>query len=184
MPEVLQRSRTLYELSNDLTDLELALEDMDLTDEQQQEAIAIYLAGSAGDELKVKIGNYVGLMRECEARSEARAKEAALISKGAHTYSNMAKRLKSSLCEFMDAHNYSKFETDRYTVVLQANGGVAPLIVPENLDASTLPEVFRVVTYQPNTAAIREALESGTPTPEYILCGITLGKRGKHLRVR
>lgn len=180
MPDTLQRSRTLYELSNDLTDLELALEDMDLTDEQQQEAIAIYLAGSAGDELKVKVGNVISFSRECQARSEARAKEAALLAKGAKAYENMGKKLHYAVFECMTVHNIDKLETERYTLAIQANGGVVPLIVPENLDASTLPEAFRVVTYQPNSTALRAALEAGTEEIE----GITLGKRGKHLRVR
>lgn len=180
MPETIERSRTLYQISEELSDLERALEDIELTEEQQQEAIAIYLAGASGDELRVKVGNYVSLMRECAARSESRAKEAALIAKGARTYDNMANRLKSSLAEFMQLHSIDKIETDRYTIALQNNGGVLPLIVPENLDASSLPEAFRVVVYQPNTTAIRAVLEAGTSEIE----GITLGKRGKHLRIR
>lgn len=182
MTETIQKSRTLYELSEELSDLERALEDIELTDEQQVEAIDIYLAGACGDELKLKVANYVSLMRECEARSEARAKEAALMAKGARVFDNMAKRLKSSLCEFMEIHSIDKLETDRYTIALTKNGGVLPLIVPENLDASTLPERFRVIVYQPNTTAIRSTLEEIGGTTD--IGGITLGKRGKHLRVR
>ena len=94
MSEVIVKTRTLFELSAELSMLEDALSSLDLTEAQQKEAIDIYLQGEAGEELTKKISNYVRLIRECEARAAARKAEAALLSSGAVSIENMAKRLK------------------------------------------------------------------------------------------
>ena len=209
MSEVIVKTRTLFELSAELSMLEDALSSLDLTEAQQKEAIDIYLQGEAGEELTKKISNYVRLIRECEARAAARKAEAALLSSGAVSIENMAKRLKGALQEFMVVHDKPKIEASPYTVSLQNNGGVIPLILPADLEPTKLPKEFQRVEVTVNAEAVRKALEEEAatrvknleamrligadrdadalaemPLPTTMKYGITLGERGKHIRIK
>lgn len=60
---------------------------------------------------------------------------------------------------------------------IQRNGGKAPLLGLDTLDADTLPGDLVVVTRRPDVAAIRAVLDAGGTVP-----GVTLGERGEGVR--
>jgi len=74
---------------------------------------------------------------------------------------NRARLLKDRLKWFFETHGLKTIETPRYKLQLAKNGGKAPLILDESVPVAKLPERFQKVSIDPNTMAIREALERG-----------------------
>ncbi len=174
--------RGLFEISEDLHFLSDFLTESggDITDEALELEIDKWLA-SLGAERDVKIDNYCALIKEFEAKAEARKEEAARVENLAIVDANNAARLKSRLHEFFKAHNLDKIETLRFKVARQKNGGALPVI----LDASAveapelIPEPYRRVTYSANVGMIADDLKAGVEIPF-----AHLGERGEHLRIR
>jgi hypothetical protein len=79
----------------------------------------------------------------------------------------------------LQTHNLKTVETPRYKLQLAKNGGKAPLILDESVPVAKLPERFQKVSIDPNTVAIREALESGEH-----LNFAQLGERGMSMRIK
>ena len=80
---------------------------------------------------------------------------------------------------FFNAHNLKTVETARYKLSLAKNGGKQPLILDESIPVSQLPEQFQKVSIDPDTTAIREALERGEK-----LEFAQLGERGTSIRIK
>ncbi len=97
----------------------------------------------------------------------------------AATDDNRARLLKDRLKSFFQVHNLKTVETARYKLSIAKNGGRAPLILDESIPVTELPEQFQRVSVDPNTTAIREALERGEK-----LDFAQLGERGTSLRIK
>ena len=170
--------QTLIEISRDLIELENELEELIHDPQQTDEAIAKYL-GSLGDtiaERDRKLDNYSALIKELEARAEARKVEAKRLSDRASIDLNKVKSLKSNLKKFFEAHKFKTIETNRYRLTLAMNGGKAPLIL-DNVTPGELPDKF---TYKEvDQVAVRQALEAGE-----VLKFARLGDRGQSLRIK
>jgi len=79
----------------------------------------------------------------------------------ASTEENRAKFLKDRLKWFFETHSIRTVETARYRLSLARNGGKAPLILKDGVLPTELPNHFQRVSIDPDTTAIREALERG-----------------------
>jgi hypothetical protein len=152
----------------------------ELADAEAEAAIDEWLAETEGDLFK-KVDSYCGLIREFEARSEAREIEAKRMMALASADGNQAKRLKDRLKAFFEVYGIKKLETPRFRVSIQANGGVLPLIIPSDWDddPANAPEAFQRRTIVLDRDAIREAIRNDEETH-----GACLGERGNHLRIR
>lgn len=173
---------TLFEISADLRALEELLTDIDgeITDDAAGEAIEQWF-DELGEARDTKIDNYCNLIAELTARSEARAAEAARISRLADVDNNAATRLKNALKAFMDIHGLAKLETPFHKLTVAKNGGKAPLIIPDEWrdDAVNAPEAYHRTFIKLDTEAIRADLEAGQAVE-----GCVIGERGTHLRIK
>lgn len=152
---------TLYEIGDSLTALDALLDecDGDITDAEAEAAIDDWLA-ETNAALETKVDGYCALIREIEARAEARKLEAKRLMALAGMSANKAERLRRRLKAFFEAHGIGKLETDRFHLTIAKNGGQAPLIIPTPwaTEPASAPEAFHKVTVELNTQAIREAL--------------------------
>lgn len=154
--------RSLFEISEDLHFLQDFLSDTggDITEEAMEAEIDKWL-GDLGEERDIKIDNYCALIREFQARSDARAGEAERIEALSRVDKNAAESLKSRLLAFFNVHELDKVETARFRVSRVNNGGALPVIIDTEVldDPESLPEAYRKVVYQPNRTQIVEDLQ-------------------------
>lgn len=169
-------NKTLFDLSNEILQLDDLLDTLDGDDAAQMGALDEYL-NSLESNLETKLDNYAGFISELEARSAARKEEAERLAQRAKVDANKAGRLKESLKTFL-IHGYKSMETNRFRLTLAANGGKLPLMIASVED---LPEVYveQVVTLKALTDAIRNDIEAGIEVP-----GCMLGERGSSMRIK
>lgn len=174
--------RTLYEITADL----IALDDLltetggDISDEAAAAAIDSWLA-LLGGERDDKLDGYCWLIREIEARGEARKAESARLAALASTDTNATKRLKERMMLMMELTGTPKIETKHFKIGVCANGGKQPVELRPEVQANPamLPPNYQRVKIEADTDAIREALEAGET-----LTFAELKPRGKHVRLR
>lgn len=169
--------RSLFNISDDLEKLNELLDDCG-DDAQQQELINNWLE-QLGDERDRKLDNYSALIVEMTTRAAARKAEAQRLMELAASNENRAKLLRDRLKCFFETHNLKTVDTARYRLSLAKNGGKAPLILDASVPATKLPERFQRVSIDPDTTAIREALERGEH-----LNFAQLGERGTSMRIK
>ncbi len=172
-----QRSRTLFSISDDLQQLNDLLDEVG-DDAQQQELINNWLE-SVGNERDRKLDGYAALISEMTARAEVRKAEGRRLMELAATDENRARLLKERLKSFFQLHDLKTINTDRYRLSLAKNGGKAPLILDDSIPVTQLPERFQKVSIDPDTTAIREALEAGES-----LEWARIGERGESMRIK
>lgn len=202
--------RTLFQISDDLFALEAILAEVggEITDDEAGAALEKFF-DELGAERDAKIDNYCALIRELEARAEAREAEAKRLTALAGSDANSAKRLKNRLLVFFEIQEISKLDTARFRVAVQKNGGALPLIFPEEWERepARAPERYHKQTIALNKTLLREDaeftqseikklkadVEAGKITPEQaanmlhvaeFTNKVRLGERGTHLRIR
>lgn len=168
--------RTLFQISDDLQQFNVLLDDLD--DAEQQQMVTEWLEHLEAERDR-KLDNYAALIAELEARAEVRKAEAKRLMELVAADENRAKMLKERLKIFFEANNLKKVETQRYQLSLVRHGGKAPVILEQSISPTELPKQFQKVSVEPDTKAIREALEAGEP-----LDFARLGDRGSSVRIR
>jgi len=173
---------TLFEIGDEISALHDLLTEVggELPDAEAEAAIDGWLRETDAA-LEKKVDGYCGLIREFEARSEAREIEAKRLMAIAGADLNQAKRLKDRLKAFLEIAGLKKVETPRFRVSVQANGGALPLIVPPawERDPAEAPEAFQRRVIELDRNAIREAIRNDEETH-----GACLGERSTDLRIR
>jgi hypothetical protein len=169
---------TLYSISGDLNSLDQLLTELngELTDDEVEKIIDGWLEEITGarDE---KVDAYCGLIREIEARREARHVEAKRLYDLAMVDENAVIRLKERLFWFFEAHGIQKLETVHFKVSVANNGGQQPINV--KYPPNELPEEFQKLSVSADMKKLREVLETGETLPFAELL-----ERGRHLRIR
>ncbi len=171
------KPRSLFNISEDLEKLNELLDEVS-NDAQQQELLSQWFA-QLGEERDRKLDAYATLVAEMLARAEVRKAEAKRMMELAHSDEKKAQLLKERLKWFFETHQLKTIETTRYRLSIVKNGGKAPLILKAGLLPNQLPKQFQTVSIEPNTNAIRAALEAGED-----LDFATLGDRGTSLRIK
>ena len=122
---------TLFQIADEISALHDLLTECggELPDAEAEAAITEWLT-ETDIALEKKVDGYCGLVREFEARSEAREIEAKRLMALAGSDNNQAKRLRARLKAFFEISGIKKLETPRFRVSIQANGGSQPLIFP------------------------------------------------------
>lgn len=170
---------TLYEISQALNALYERIEELggDVTDAEVEQVIDGWFADlhEARDE---KIDNYAALIRELQARAEARRAEARRLTDRARRDEEQAAYLQNRLAAFMNEQDLRTIETRRYRLTLARSGGPQPVVLKTD-DAEALPPAFQRVKVSADLTAIREALERGEA-----LDFAELGERSIYLRIR
>jgi hypothetical protein len=173
---------TLFQIADDAVALHDLLTECggELPDEQAEAVIDQWLSETS-QALDKKVNSYCWLIKEFEGRSEARELAAKHLMASAGADLNQAKRLKDRLKAFLEICGLKKLETEHFKLSIQANGGVLPLIVPQEWerDPASAPEAFHKIEVKLDNAAIREAIRNDEETH-----GAQLGERGTQLRIR
>lgn len=169
-------TKTLFELSQDMIDLEIALDE---AEDEQSRNILLDAHLHTEQDVKVKLDGYASLIKELQARAEARKAEAVRIQVLSKTDANKASDLLDRLKAFFEERDLPKIETAHYSLNLVLNGGKVPLIL--SVPVEELPEQFRrtVQVIEPDNDAIRQAIEAGEEVP-----GAYLAERGKRINIR
>lgn len=166
----------LYEISNELLELEDLLEENEGVIEGALERI--FDVEEARDE---KVDGYCALIQTLESRAKVRRGEARRLTELARVDENKASRLKSFLLHIFQRHDWKRVDGPRFRATRCRNGGKQPLSVDTNVDLDAIPERFVdvEVVRRINSDAIREALEAGEE-----LDFAELGERGEHIRIK
>lgn len=169
--------RTLFDISNDLLALYDRLEALggDVTSPDAEQAVDAWFA-QLSHERDEKLDNYAALIRELEARAQARKEEAKRLVDRARRDAEQAAYLKQRLLLFFQDHRLKTVETRRYRLTLQRSGGKAPVLL--TTDPETLPTEYQRWKVSADLDAIRAALEDGAD-----LGFATLGERSHYLRI-
>ena len=169
--------KSLFDITQDFEALyDLLVErDGDISDPDVARIIDDLFAELNSD-LETKVDNYAAFIKELQARSNARKEEADRMMKRARVDANLADNLEKRLKFGLEAIRRTKVETSRFTVSIQGNGGVAPMLVEHEED---IPEQYFDHPPVLNRTFLREDLEAGKSIP-----GCRLGERGTQLRIR
>lgn len=126
-------------------------------------------------EIEVKADAYAKIIKEFEAESAKFKAEAQRLAERQRVYDNRIKRMKSRLYQTMTETGLKEIPNELFKIKIQANGGVAPLIIKEGVE---IPKEYQKVHYDLDNDKIREALK--TQTLEFA----ELGERGSHLVIK
>ncbi|MFM7010129.1 MAG: siphovirus Gp157 family protein [Betaproteobacteria bacterium] len=159
----------------------LTLDDGDgnpISEEESARLIAGFVA--ADDAFKDKLDRYVELIEGFGARASYRECKAARLAELARRDEMVAEKLKARVKAVMELRGETRIETDDHRLRVCANGGKAPLVVPEDWRTrpANAPEKFHKHRIELDVTQIRAELESGAEIE-----GCAIGERGTHLRI-
>jgi hypothetical protein len=167
---------SLYAIQTELATIVDRLLDTPESPEVQAELTCVLEGLDAA--LTDKAEDYVLVIRELEARAEARTAEARRMRELAGCDMALAERLKERLKGAMEASGRLKIDTERFKISVQRNGGKVPVAIdPTAMDL--WDGKFVRVKREPDADTIRQALEAGQE-----VVGCSLMERGTSLRVR
>ena len=159
----------LYQLTNDYeTVLNM------LYDEDADEQMILDTLESIEGEIEDKANNYAKIIKELEAKQNARKEEAKRLTESAKVFENRVKALKSNLFNSMKATGKTKFATDLFSFNIAKNGGKQTLTID-----GEIPEEYTKTITENDTDKIRQALEKGEK-----LTFAHFEPRGENLRIK
>ena len=159
----------LYQLTNNYETVLNMLYDEDV-DEQM---ILDTLEGIEG-EIEDKADSYAKIIKELEARRDARKAESKRLSDSAKVFDNRVNSLKQNLFNAMKQTGKTKFATDLFTFNIAKNGGKQTLTIDGDV-----PEEYTKTIIENETEKIRADLEAGKELPF-----AHLEPRGESLRIK
>lgn len=165
----------LYELTGEVMQLQELLEDN--VDDQ---CLADTLEAVQG-EYEIKLEAYCKIIYNLKADVDALTAEKERLDNKCTLIKNNIERLKKAMYDSMKATNTAKVKGNLFTVSIQKNGGVIPVVYDKTNKAITndLADEYVIVSEKPNIDVIRAALEEGKTVK-----GFTLGERGDSLRIK
>lgn len=176
--------QSLYQLTEELVALDALLAEVggDVTSPEGQTLEA--WAEKFNWQMSDKVDAYGALYKNLDADAKALADEVKRLTDRRRVLENRMARLLALAKFSMDRLQTRKLEGQRFTIVVQKAGGVAPLeILVEDLGA--LPEWARRVEVLANNEAIRRALDAQDPAQVAELAGkARLGDRGEYVRIK
>lgn len=144
---------SLFGLGETLVELARIIDECE--DGELDDRLAAYLDETEGA-VAAKVESYCAMIREREARAQARENEAKRMEELARVDNNTSDRMRRRLFEFMERTGRQKMETATAVVRTQNAGGKLPvqLLAP-------VPATHCSITYTPNMVKIRGMLENG-----------------------
>jgi hypothetical protein len=152
-------SKRLFDLSDEILDLEAQLDNDELTDQQRHDLVHAWL--EAQGDVTYKLDNYAALIEALKTSAEQRKFQADRMRMLARADENRVERLRELLRLYFQRHELTKFKTPRFTIGLQTNGGKRAMTVPPSWeqDPTLAPERFRKVVIELDTDEIRRVVE-------------------------
>lgn len=171
-------TRRLYEIGDDLAAIERILIERggEIPEGEEGQAMLEWLKRT-DIELSAKFDQYVGLIKEFEARAKSRDEEAKRMKLLADLDDRASERLKARLKDFMEEKKLTRVDGSRFRVTLCQNSVGALRL--ERDDPQAYPAQFRKVSISIDGSKIRAALGRGE-TVEYA----SLDKPGTHVRIK
>jgi hypothetical protein len=148
---------SLYELSKEGAQLYSLLESGEIDEQTFKDS----LEAIGADE---KFDTYCGILAQLKADTAMYKAEEERLSRKRESAENSIKRMKSALCEFMDATGRNKVKTALWTATISPTSSV------KITDEEKVPSIFR--TPQPDKIdkqEIARALKAGTDVPGTVL---------------
>lgn len=146
------------------------------SDEYDEQTLADTLEAIEGA-YEYKLESYAKIIKNIEADITAIKGEVTRLTDKRKTLENRVDRLKSTMFESMKTTGKTKVKGDIFTVVIQKNGGKAPVIV--DVTTADLPDELVRITEAPDIEAIRDYLDK---VGESELAHY--GERGESLRIK
>lgn len=173
-------SRSLYEIDNEIGAILSAMESEGFDQDAVNAGLDAWLEENR-DELREKVDRYCQVIASKTAIAKDRREEIKALSAMAQSDERTADTLEERLQAFFERIGCEKMETLHFKPRIQANGGVLPVILSDEVkaDPRILPLECVEIRTIPDVEAIRKALEEGKE-----ITGCSLGERGKHLRLR
>lgn len=145
-----------------------------LYDEDADEQMILDTLEAIEGEIEDKANNYAKIIKELEAKQNARKEEAQRLTESAKVFENRIKALKSNLFNSMKATGKTKFATNLFNFNIVRNGGKQTLTID-----GEVPEEYTKAVIENDTDKIRQALENGEK-----LTFAHLEPRGESLRIK
>lgn len=145
-----------------------------LYDEDADEEMILDTLEAIEGEIEDKADNYAKIIKELEAKQNARKEEAKRLTESAKVFENRVKALKINLFNSMKATGKTKFATDLFSFNIAKNGGKQTLTIDGDV-----PEEYTKTITENDTDKIRQALEKGEK-----LTFAHLEPRGESLRIK
>ena len=125
-------------------------------------------------EIEVKAQNYCRIVSMMDSNAKALDDEIKRLQAKKKTIENRSKWLKNRLFLAMKELGIPKIKTDLYTISIQKNGGVQPVVL-----TGEIPDNFKKIVYEDDMEKVREALKNGEE-----LEFAHFGERVESLRIR
>lgn len=145
-----------------------------LYDEDIDEQIVLDTLESIEGEIEDKADGYAKIIKELEAKKDARKVEAKRLTDSAKVFENRVNALKQNLFNTMKATGKTKFATDLFSFNIAKNGGKQTLTIDGDV-----PEEYTKTIIENDTDKIRADLEAGKE-----LTFAHLEPRGESLRIK
>lgn len=144
-------------------------------EEGDEQAILLEALNATEDQMREKLGAFAWAVRQAEASAKTNKEYADQFRTKAQSQEALAKRLKETMGQMLDALGGEPVESAGLKVAWQMNGGKLPLVV----DEATLDQRFTKTVVEPDRDAIRQVLEAGGTVQ-----GAHLEERGRGVRIR
>lgn len=145
-----------------------------LYDEDADEQMILDTLESIEGEIEDKADNYAKIIKELEAKRDARKAEAKRLSDSAMVFDNRIKALKSNLFNAMKQTGKTKFATNLFSFNIAKNGGLQKITIE-----GEVPEEYTKTIVETDMDKIREALRVLGDLPF-----AHLEPRGESLRIK
>lgn len=161
-------SQTLFEIVDDYQNLYELATDPDTDPEVFNDTLEA-IKGA----LEVKSGGYVNVIKQLEMEAKQADEVSEMFKAKAEVRKNNIKRMKEMLKSALEATNQESLTAGAYTIKLQKNGGVQPLVIDGDV-----PQNMTKVIVEPDNAKIREYLKDHSCEWAH------LEERGKHIVIK
>lgn len=161
-------SQTLFEIVDDYQNLYELATDPDTDPEVFNDTLEA-IKGA----LEVKSSGYVNVIKQLEMEAKQADEVSEMFKAKAEVRKNNIKRMKEMLKSALEATNQESITAGAYTIKLQKNGGVQPLVIDGDV-----PQNMTKVIVEPDNAKIREYLKDHSCEWAH------LEERGKHIVIK
>ena len=161
-------SQTLFEIVDDYQNLYELATDPDTDPEVFNDTLEA-IKGA----LEVKSCGYVNVIKQLEMEAKQADEVSEMFKKKAEVRKNNIKRMKEMLKSALEATNQESLTAGAYTIKLQKNGGVPPLVIDGDV-----PQNMTKIVVEPDNAKIREYLKDHSCEWAH------LEPRGKHIVIK
>ena len=161
-------SQTLFEIVDDYQNLYELATDPDTNPEVFNDTLEA-IKGA----LEVKSCGYVNVIKQLEMEAKQADEVSEMFKAKAEVRKNNIKRMKEMLKSALEATNQDSLTAGAYTIKLQKNGGVQPLVIDGDV-----PQNMTKVIVEPDNAKIREYLKDHSCEWAH------LEERGKHIVIK